>query len=224
MHGTWILRLLLCGAVFVAAVGRVAAVDSAENRRDAVPILSAETILASQPADLVERLTEKNVLVMQEVREEGPMRGAIVSTYVLFEKPIDDVYALLAQSERQVEFRPELKSVVTVEQGPRGPVDEQRLRILFQRYVYRLIYELFPERRRIEWLLDERFDNDLAKVSGFWQLYEMKDGGTLGRSGTSVDVGPAVPAFLQDWITRKNLPRTMERVRLWVNSDGEDRL
>ena len=52
----------------------------------------------------------------------------------------------------------------------------------------------------------------------------MKNGATLGRSGTSVDVGPAVPAFLQDWISRKNLPRTMERVRLWVNSDGKYKL
>ena len=48
----------------------------------------------------------------------------------------------------------------------------------------------------------------------------MEDGRTLGRSGTSVDVGSAVPAFLQDWLTRKKLPQTMERVRLWVDSGG----
>ena len=94
------------------------------------------------------------------------------------------------------------------------------LKILFQRYVYRIEYRLFPGRRRIEWHLDERFDNDLDKMSGYWELYEMPDGRTLGRSGTSVDVGPSVPAFLQDWITRKNLPRTMDRVRLWVDSGG----
>ena len=173
MAGTSRLRLLFCTVMFVAAVGLaagVAAVGSGEKGPDLGPILSAETILASQPADLVARLMEKSVLVMQEVRVEGAMRGGIVSTYVLFEKPIDEVYELLAQPQRQVEFRPELKSVKMIEQGPRGPVDEQRLRILFRRYVYRLVYALFPERHRIEWLLDERFDNDLAKVSGFWQL------------------------------------------------------
>ena len=42
-------------------------------------------------------------------------------------------------------------------------------------------------------------------------------------SGTSVDVGPAVPAMLQDWITRKNVPETMKRVQRWVESDGSDR-
>ncbi len=107
--------------------------------------------------------------------------------------------------------------------GPHGPIDEQRLRILFRTYIFRLEYRLHPEQRRIEWILDERFDNDLTRLTGYWELFEMADGRTLGRSGTSVDVGPAVPAFLQDWITRKNLPVTMKRVQRWVDSEGGSR-
>jgi hypothetical protein len=184
------------------------------------PISSAETILASQPADLVARLMKKKVIVLQEIREEGSLRGGLVSSYVLFEKPIERVYLLLSQSARQVEFRPELTSIETVELGPDGPIDEQRLKILFQRYVYRLEYRLSPKRRRIEWVLDKRFDNDFKDVLGYWELFEMEDGGTLGRSGTSIDVGPAIPAFLQDWVTRKNIPKAMKRVQRWVDSDG----
>lgn len=221
-------RLVTCAALLLA--GKGVAEDSLapppqqslEVRRDPdfEPIRSAETILASQPADLVARLMKENVLVLQEVRDKGALRGSIVSAYVVFGKPIDRVYLLLAQSARQVEFRPELTSIETIEMGPHGPIDEQRLKILFRRYVFRLEYRLFPERHRIEWILDDRFDNDLARVSGFWELYEMADGGTLGRSGTSIDVGSAVPTFMQDWITRKNIPRAMERVRRWVDSEG----
>ena len=162
----------------------------------------------------------EKILVLEEIQAKGPLRGGIISAYVLFDPPIDRVYRLLAQSARQTEFRPELTRIETIESGPGGQVDEQRLKILFQRYVFRIAYQLMPEQRRIEWNLDERFDNDLAHVSGFWALYEMADGRTLGRSGTSVDVGPAVPAILQDWITRKNVPETMRRVRMWVNSGG----
>jgi len=92
--------------------------------------------------------------------------------------------------------------------------------ILFQRHVFRIAYQLLPGLRRIEWNLDECFDNDLAHVSGFGELHEMADGRTLGRSGSSIDVGPAVPAILQDWITRKDVPETMKRVRMWVDSKG----
>ena len=96
---------------------------------------SAETILASQPSDLVDRLMEERMIVFQEIREEGPLRGGIVNAYVIFDQPIDRVYPLLAQSARQVEFRPELTSIETIEMGPLGPIDEQRLRILFRTYM-----------------------------------------------------------------------------------------
>jgi hypothetical protein len=184
---------------------------------------TAESILAAQPRDLVDRLMSEGVLVLQEVEEKGPLRGGIISSYVIFEQPVERVYRLLAQSERQTEFRPEMTSIETIEMGPRGPVDEQRIKILFQTYVFRIAYQLAPERRRIDWTLDERFDNDLAHVSGYWALFAMSDGRTLGRSGTRVDVGPAVPAVLQDWITRKNVPTTMKHVRRWVNSNGSYR-
>jgi hypothetical protein len=139
---------------------------------------------------------------------------------VVFDAPIETVYRLLSQSARQVEYRPELSSVEIVEVRSDGSVDEHHLRILFQGYVYRIAYQMDPKQRRIEWRLDERFENDLDRVVGFWELHPMQDGRTLGRSGTSVDVGTHVPGFVQDWITRKNLPTTMEHVRRWVNSGG----
>lgn len=221
--------LLACATLVVAAMGVAEEAKSPAARLPPVssrpppgfaPKLSAETILANQPVDLVARLMEENVIVLQEITEEGAHRGAIVSSYVIFEKPVERVYMMLAQSARQIEYRPELQSIETIEWGPDGPIDEQRLKILFRRYVYRLKYHLAPEERRIEWVLDERFDNDFARVFGYWELYEMTSGRTLGRSGTSIDAGPSIPTFLQDWVTRKNIPRAMKRVRRWVNSDG----
>ena len=44
---------------------------------------------------------------------------------------------------------------------------------------------------------------------------------TLGRFGTTVDAGPNIPRFLQNWITRKNLPKQMQRVRAWVDASWE---
>jgi len=201
----------------------VAAAPGASAGEPAQTAQTAESILAAQPQDVVDRLMADGVIVLQEVEERGPLRGGIISSYVIFEQPVEKVYRLLAQSSRQTEFRPEMTSIETVETTPQGPIDEQRIKILFRSYVYRLAYRLRPEDRRIEWTLDERFDNDLARVSGFWALFAMADGRTLGRSGTSVDVGPAVPAALQDWITRKNVPTTMNHVRQWVNTNGSYR-
>jgi hypothetical protein len=183
-------------------------------------VTTASTILANQPGATVDRLFEKNIVVMQEVREDGSLSGGIITAYVIFADPPEKVFGLLSQSARQIEFRPELTSIEMVEMSEQGPVDEQRLKILFQRFVYYIQYRIDRANHRIEWRLDHRYESDLDQLDGFWELYAMEDGRTLGRSGTSVDVGGAVPAFLQDWLTRKNLPQTMERVRLWVDSGG----
>jgi hypothetical protein len=213
--------VMLVSRLVAHPVPPAVAQDAADAAVEAkASVRTASMILAAQPTQLVERLEETNVVVMQEVREEGALSGGIITSYVMFEPPIDQVYGLLSQSERQVEFRPELTSIETIEMAALGPVDEQRMKILFQRYIYHIEYRLQPAQQRIEWHLDERFENDLDRVSGFWELFATDDGHTLGRSGTSVDVGAHVPGFLQDWITRKNLPRTMERVRKWVDSGG----
>jgi hypothetical protein len=81
-------------------------------------------------------------------------------------------------------------------------------------------YRRDPQTDRIEWALDPRFDNDLARFEGFWEFYPMKDGGTLGRFGTRVDAGAAVPAFMQRDLTRRNVVKTMGDCRKWVDSNG----
>jgi hypothetical protein len=189
----------------------------------APPIVTAEDVLAAQPEAIAERLLEEKLIVMQEVRETDSEAGRIITAMVLFDKPRDEVYHLLSQTTRAIEFRPSVTRMITVGEREHGPLDEHELKILFQTYIYRLEYRLEPENRRLSWSLDETFENDLNRVDGWWDLYEMADGRTLGRSGTIVDVGPTVPAFLQDWITRKNIPGTMKHVRRWVESDGEYR-
>jgi hypothetical protein len=180
----------------------------------------ADDPLVELPAELVERLYEKRLLVLQEVRARGPLSGGMLLAFVIFEQPRARVLELLGQTWRQAEFRPELRSIETVARHPDGTTDEHRLRILFVEVVYRLRYHTDREAARIAWALDPAFDNDLARVDGFWDLYELEASRTLGRFGTAIDVGPVLPPFLQDMATRRNLPRTLERCRRWVDADG----
>jgi hypothetical protein len=228
---------LSAGSRCVTAVAAIALLvlqtASAESEEEASPFLeleqdapkadSAQQILAAQPEAITQRLFEEKLIVMQEVRESNSDAGRIITALVIFEKPREDVYDLLSQTTRAIEFRPSVTKMATVGQNEYGPIDEHQLSILFRTYVYRLEYRLEPENHRFSWTLDQSFDNDLRQVDGWWDLYAMEDGRTLGRSGTIVDVGPAVPGFLQDWITRKNIPGTMKHVRGWVESDGEYR-
>ena len=127
---------------------------------------------------------------------------------------------LLAQTSRQNEYRPELEAIETLESREDGSIDEQRLRIMFIDIRYHLRNRVDPLKRRIHWELAPGFENDLERVEGSWELYALEDERTLGVFSTIVELGSAMPSFLQDYVTRKNLPGTLERCRRWVDGNG----
>ena len=94
------------------------------------------------------------------------------------------------------------------------------MRIMFMKMAYRVRYQIDFEIGRMSWKLDPDFENSLQALEGFWEFYRLDDERTLARFGTVVEVAPALPAFLQDLITRSKLPGSIEHCRKWVNSDG----
>jgi hypothetical protein len=183
-------------------------------------------LLAAQPPEIVERLRSDELVVLVSAETEKQPKGggpSIVVGFVIFEPGPPETYRMLSQTTRQIEYRSELTDVANVEWNERGPVDVHHIQILFRRYSYHLQYILTPETQTLGWQLDASYANDLDRVDGRWELYEMDDGRTLARFTTGVEVAAGVPRFLQDYFTRKNLPSTLGNCRRWVNSKGRFR-
>ena len=206
-------------AIFHAAVIASLAVGGEASSRPPAELARADSIVNVLPADQRRTLAERKLLLLG--KSEGA--GAGLEALVIFAKPPDRVYRLLAQTDRAREYRPDLRAADTVERNAAGPIDEQRMRILFRDIVYRLQFRLYPERRSITWELAAGFDNDLEQADGFWRLHPLPDGRTLGHFGTAVNIGPAFPIYLQKLVTRRKLPATIDRTRRWVDSAGVDR-
>ena len=204
------LALLLLGLIFAPRPG--------------VARPNADDPLTALPRELRARLLDRGWLILQEVdREKAGLSGGYILAYVLFQRPRDEVYGLLTQTQRQVEFRSELRSVERIRELPDGVVDEHRIKVMLFKVVYRLRYRLQPETSRISWELDPSFDNDLDRAEGFWELDALDDVRTLARFGTAVDVGAALPKAIQDMVTRSKVPKTIQACREWVDSGGTAR-
>ncbi len=176
--------------------------------------LTAQSILAAQSREVLDELDSRSWVMLDD-----PADATYVTALVIFEQPLERSWRLMSQTGRQVEFRPELKANDTLETYEDGTLERQRLRIMFTNIVYHLRYRLEPEAHRFSWELDARRENDLKEVSGFYEFHALDEGRTLARFGTRVDVG-ALPDFLQDYATRKNVPKSIQNARRWVNSDG----
>lgn len=196
--------MLLAGAVFTTAHASAGS--------------SAADILAAQPKAVIERLMRDKLVILGDPNQNGP---GMLNALVVFEQPRKRALRLLSQTGRQGEYRPELKRIETVKQNQDGTaIDEHQMKIMFMQIDYRVRTHYDFEAGRISWKMDPDFDNDLEDIEGYWELYELDAERTLGRFGTRVSVGPAMPIWLQDYATRKNLPQMMERMRRWVDSNG----
>jgi len=179
--------------------------------------------LAGMPPNVVQHLLEEKVILLSEPDPPPPGEPAPVRALVLFAKPKSRVLQLLLQTARQTEYRPDLRRVEAVEHFSDGEVDVQEMRIVLMRISYWLRYHFDLSEGRISWELDPRFPNDLRVTNGSWQLEEVDAEHTVGRFATRVDIGSALPPFLQEFATRKNLPQTLENCRRWIDSDGRYR-
>ncbi len=103
---------------------------------------------------------------------------------------------------------------------PDGPVDQHRMSIMFMEITYRLQYRFDPLRRHIHWELDPEFENAVERVSGSWELQDLDEDRTLARFRTSVRVGRGLPNWIEEGVTRRNIPETLEHCRQWINSGG----
>ena len=184
---------------------------------------AGDELLERHSPDLRQHLHADGMVVKVSARDPNTAESepsSVVLGFVLFDPPPERVYRFLSQTERQIEYRSELTGLKTLKWESAGPLDRHRIRILFQHYEYHLAYTLDPTTHSMSWELDDRYDNDLLKASGSWELHAMEDGRTLGRFTTSVDVSGGLPRMLQDFFTAHTLPSTLGNCRHWVNSGG----
>ena len=183
------------------------------------PRLGIQELRASHPKEVVDRLLEAGSVVLP--RGEGEFEG--FRALVIFEAPPDQVMQMLSQSARQAEFRPELREVRALGGHAGRSIEQHRLRIAFINVVYRVRTHVDFQQYRISWELDSRHVNDLERVEGSWEITGMTGGGSLGRFASIVDVGVALPDFLEDRLTAKLMPSFIENMRRWVDSKGRYR-
>lgn len=190
----------------------------------------ADAILAAQPEAIRQRVLRGEIV---QVEPEGDLA---FQALLIFERPIDRVAGLLRQPERQIEFRKDLKQSATLAILENGAVQRQRMRYGFFDFVVHLRYVIDAAGRSIRWSLDDRYENDLRRLDGYWELHpfpspqiassqsanseianaETGSTRTLASFGSRVELGRFTPWMLQRRATLVDI----ERVREWVNSEG----
>ena len=180
---------------------------------------AAERLFNAIPRERAESLCEHGWVEVDLGHPDGGEFDGM-EALVIFDLPKERVLELLAQTERQREYRRDLRGLRPIVHAPDFAVDEHRARVMLIPIEYRVRYRFDRAHTRMRWELDPGSRGSLERLEGFWELHDLGDGRTLAHFGAAVSVSDALPGFIQETATRKRLPADLESTRRWVNARG----
>ncbi len=220
------LKNVLYGRVAVALIMVVVSLSlfSPNVRADESVKLSSPPLPARALAGLsvtdIARLEAGKIVVLKQDSGEGKNKKSLIKASLLFDQPIEKVWSMLKQTNRQKEYLPHLREATIITGNNDGNVTQFMLKIMFFNVRYRVDHFFDNKTYRLTWHLDPGYKNDLKELYGYYQLYKVDDTHTLARYGSKVDVGLLVPEFIENILTRKDLPTALGNVKKWIDSGG----
>lgn len=164
--------------------------------------------------------------VREALRKEGQAvldgkRGddkALLRAVLRFDRPADEVFAIITQPSTQVSYLPHVTQSKTV--GARtaeGEATDMVVSFLFT-FRYRTQHWFYPEERRMEWSLDPSGEDGLTEQVGFFQLYELDEKTTIAEYGTRVVAKDGFLNFLRGLGERGGVAEALTAIRKHVSA------
>lgn len=131
-----------------------------------------------------ETLAKDGQVVLDTRRGSGDQ--TLLRAVMRFDRPVDEVFAIITQPSQQVASLPHVTQSKTV--GVRtaeGEVNDVVVSFLFT-IRFRTQHWFYPEEHRMEWNLDRTGADGLVDQAGFFQLYALDEKTTIAEYGTRV--------------------------------------
>jgi len=174
-------------------------------------------------------LEEKELLMAEEiVVPKEPIILAdgktIIAAAVIFNQPVETVWKILSQPERQMDYLKEIKkSRLVKEEGEEKWVYFEVIIYGFSIH-YTVRHYLYPQLKSLAWELDPEAENDLSYLLGFWRLYPWGEGKTLARYGSQVVPKFRLARAIIQYLYRSRVKSSLLAVKRYLESIQADNL
>jgi ribosome-associated toxin RatA of RatAB toxin-antitoxin module len=166
-----------------------------------------------------QKLQEGKVVTTQVSNTDAS--GAVQSTNAasaIIPYPPKEVWSVVTDFESRPRFVPGNKEARIIRREGNRVWIAEHLRIFLMNVRFVVISTLEPEQGSVTWVLDRDAPHDIADTTGSWTVVPLEDGqATLVCYRTWVDSGRAVPGFIEDFLTKRSLPKIVEGIRTEVH-------
>lgn len=140
----------------------------------------------------------------------------LVRAVMRFDRPIDEVFAIITQPSQQATYLPHVTQSKTVgERSGEGEVNDMVVSFLFT-FRFRTQHWFYPQERRMEWNLDPTGEAGLVAQTGFFQLYALDEKTTIAEYGTHVVARDGFLEFLRGIGERGGVAESLAAIRRHV--------
>jgi hypothetical protein len=185
-----------------------------------VPTVNFSNAWDGLAPDQVSRLRAGEIVILDKDQSQGTDLERFIQAAIMLNQPIDVAWQLFRQTERQEQYLPRLYRSIMVEDKGSYNKNDFIVKISFITINYRVEHDFQPDKYYFYWALDPSYHNDLKHLEGYWKLFKIDDKHTLARYGTIVNSSDLIPKSLQDALTRKDLPESMDAVKKYIDSNG----
>ncbi len=150
---------------------------------------------------------------------EDGKKQSLIEAVLVFDKPVNETWELLAKTEDQIKYLKEIKEVNVIDQNALENINEFKLKAVFFTLIYRVHHEFDKSNNYFHWTLDPNFKNDLADLKGFWKFYPYGENKTLVRYGSNVSL-KKVPDWVEALFKKGGVKKSLKCVKKYVDSGG----
>lgn len=176
-------------------------------------------VLAEMDEATRRKLLEKGMVLDGERKGDADVTGW-VKAWVIAEQPREKVFELLIQPSAQAGFLPRLVSSETVKRTSHTELTRFHIRVAMVNVHTQVQHQWWPEVSRLAWALDPNFENGVKHQEGFWNVYALDEKTSLLEYGTVLQTSALVPRFVQEHLTRSDLPSALEAMKKYLDSGG----
>jgi hypothetical protein len=167
----------------------------------------------------VQRLAQGEIILPEGLIKTSQGKSLIAAALV-FDRPPEEVWRLLSETEVQGRYLTEVKSVRVIRKTETEDCLEFTVRVMGKTVVYRQIHNFDSNHFYFHWVLDPTFRGDVKELIGFWRFYPYDDGRTLARYGSRVKPRFPVPDFIREALAKGHVRSALESVKRYVDSGG----
>ena len=142
-------------------------------------------------------------------------------TSIIINAPIDQAFKIFCDFDQMEEYLPSNVETRVIKQSGNDYTIYKEYSFYIAAIKYVQINTVIPGSYRIDYKLDPAQKNDIKESEGYFLFEKLSENQTLFTyAATKLDTGLAVPQFIQDYLSSKDLPAVAVNIKKRIESGG----